>query len=195
MTTSDISQYGASLPEHYLLLTAVSLAALVIITFLSRARIRSLWLNIKTRHRINRMGLKQISNLQCPDGLGHHFVIDRLLLRQDGISLLVFKQYPGSIFCADNIDEWTQMIGGKRYPFKNPLIDLEYQVKAVSACVPDIPVNGYLYFDHHARFPKGHPERVIHLDNIPPSLQRHKKVKPKAAVESAWKKICALKTA
>jgi hypothetical protein len=195
MTTSDIYQYGATLSQHYLLLIVVGLAALVIILFLGRARIRNSWMNIKTRHRINRMGLKQISNLQCPDGLGHHFMIDRLLLRQDGISLLIFKQYPGSIFCADDIDEWTQMIGGKRYPFKNPLVDLEYQVKAVSACVPGIEVNGYLCFDHHARFPKGHPERVIHLDSIPPSLQRNKKIKPEAAVETAWKKICALKTA
>jgi hypothetical protein len=152
-------------------------------------------MNIKTRHRINHMGLEQIANLHCPDGLGDHFVIDRLLLRRDGISLLIFKQYPGSIFCADGIDEWTQMIGGKRYPFKNPLVDLEYQVKAVSACVPGVPVNGYLYFDHHARFPKGHPERVIHLDNIPPSLQRSKKIKPEAAVAAAWEKIRALEAA
>ena len=81
-----------------------------------------------------------MSNFKFPDGLGNYFTVDRLILRQDGISLLVFKQYPGSIFCADGIDEWTQMLAGKSYRFQNPLIDLDFQIKAISSFVPDVPV-------------------------------------------------------
>ena len=146
-------------------------------------------MNIKTRYRLNRLGLKQISNIQCPDGLGHYFTIDRLVMRHDGISLLLFKQYPGTIFCADDIDDWTQMLAGKSYRFKNPLVDLDYQVKAVAACVPDVPVNGFLLFGRHAEFPKGHPDRVIRLDKIPEALKRNKQHKVQASVESAWEKL------
>ena len=146
-------------------------------------------MNIKTRMCLNRLGLRQISNFQFPDGLGHCFTVDRLLMRPDGISLLIYKQFPGSIFCADHIPEWTQMLGGKSYPFKNPLVDLDHQIKAISASIPDVPVNGYIFFDHQARFPKGHPDRVIRLGSIPSSLYRDNKNKAQASVVAAWEHL------
>lgn len=194
MTTSDIYQFGISILDQYALLIGLILVVLAIIIYLGHSRIKHTWLNFQTRSRLNSLGLKQISNIQCPDGLGHYFTIDRLVMRQDGISLLLFKQYPGVIYCADDIDEWTQMLAGKSYRFKNPLVDLDYQVKAISACIPDVEVNGYLLFDHGAEFPKGHPDRVIHLDKIPEALQRDKQHKVQASVESAWEKLCALKS-
>lgn len=193
MTINDIYQYGISILDQYALLIALALVMLVVIIFLSHSNIKHVWLNTKTRYRLNRLGIKQISNIQCPDGLGNYFNIDRLVMRHDGISLLVFKQYPGSIFCADDIDEWTQLLAGRSYRFRNPLVDLDYQVKAVSACIPDVPVNGFLFFDRQAEFPKGHPDRVIQFDKIPEALKRNKQHKVQASVESAWKKLDALK--
>ena len=197
MTSSELYQYGNSLLDNYALLItlliALILAVLAVVIYLGRRNIEHAWLNIKTRYCLKHLGLKQISNLKCPDGLGSDFIIDRLVMRHDGISLIVFKQYPGTIFCADDIDQWTQMLAGKSYRFKNPLVDLDYQVKAVSACVEDVPVNGFLFFDPQAKFPKGHPDRVIHLDNIPEALKRNKQVKVQAAVETAWEKLSTLK--
>lgn len=193
MTINDIYQYGISILDQYALLIALALVMLAVIIFLSHSNIQHAWLNTKTRYHLNRLGLKQISNFQFPDGLGHYFTIDRLVMRHDGISLLLFKQYPGSIFCAEDIEQWTQMLAGKSYPFKNPLVDLDYQVKTVSACIPDVPVNGFLLFDRQARFPKGHPDRVIQLDNIPEALMRNKKKQVQTAVATAWKKLDALK--
>lgn len=193
MTTNDLYQYGISILDQYALLIALALVMLAVFIFLSQSNIKHAWLNTKTRYRLNRLGIKQISNIQCPDGLGHYFNIDRLVMRHDGISLLLFKQYPGSIFCAEDIEQWTQMLAGKSYPFKNPLVDLDHQVKAVSAVIPDVPVNGFLLFDRQARFPKGHPDRVIQLDNIPEALMRNKKKQVQTAVATAWKKLDALK--
>ena len=193
MTTTDIYQYGISLLDQYVLLIALILVALAIVIYLGRSNFKHAWLNIKTRYRLNHLGLKHITNFQCPDGLGHYFNIDRLVMRHDGISLLVFKQYPGSIFCADDIDQWTQMLAGKSYRFKNPLVDLDHQVRAVAACIPDVPVNGFLLFDRQAEFPKGHPDRVIHLDKIPEALKLNKQHKVQACVESAWEKLRTLK--
>ena len=146
-------------------------------------------MNFKIRSCLNRLGLKQISKLQCPDGFGHYFTIDLLILRHDGITLLIHKRYPGKIFCADKIDDWTQMLGNKSYHFKNPLYDLDNQVKAVSACVPKVPVNGFLFFDHLTEFPKGYPDRIIHLKKIPDELKRSKHHEVQTSVMAAWKKL------
>ena len=145
---------------------------LILILFINRGRLIAYWMDVKTRRCLNNLGLEQIHNVKCPDGLGHEFNIDRLVLRQNGISILMQKKYPGKIFCADHIDHWTQMLGQKSYNFKNPLFELDYQIKALEACLPDVDINGYLFFDHNAEFPKGHPQRVIHPVAIPADLEK-----------------------
>jgi len=186
---SDITQLIFQRTQQYAWPLSLVLLLVVIVLYLNRRKIKHGWLNLKTRRRLGRLGSRQISAFKCPDGLEHYFVIDRLILRPDGISLLVFKCYPGKIFCADNIDHWTQMLGKKSYRFTNPLYDLECQIKAVSACVPGVPVNGYLFFDHLTEFPKGHPDRVIHINNIPPQLLRDKKREVDTGVMYGWKKL------
>ena len=116
----DINQVLNMLRDQYALLAALVLVVLALLLFMNRRGIKRLWLNIKTRYCLNRLGLKQIANFRFPDGLGDYYTVDRLVLRKDGISLLVFKQYPGSIFCADDIDEWTQLLVVKSYRFRSP---------------------------------------------------------------------------
>jgi len=193
MKTSDYFQSISNDVNQYALLIALVLAVLILVIVLKRGAIRQLWLNIKTRFYLNRLGLKGISNFRCPDGLGDYFIIDRLLMCPDGISVIIFKQFSGVIFCADHIDEWSQILEGKSYKFKNPLIDLEHQVNAVSSCIPGVPVNGYLFFDHRALFPKGHPERVIQIDTIPQSLKRNRHAVTGTPIKSAWEKLRSLK--
>ncbi len=188
----DIDRLFAVLQDQLGLLITLVLVPLVLVVILNRRPLVAAWLNLKTRYRLNRLGLKQIADFKFPDGLGNYFTVDRMIMRPDGISLVVFKQFPGSIFCADDIEEWTQMLAGKSYRFKNPLIDLDYQIKAVSAVVPNVPVDGYLFFDHQALFPKGHPERVISLQEIPEALEKRKKSEASAGVTTAWDKLKAI---
>ncbi len=189
MTMNEVLQDITQLSDHYVLSAALALLVIVIIIYLSRRKIKHGWLNMKTRRCLNKLGYKQVTNFKCPDGLGHYFIIDRLILRKDGITLLLYKPYPGKIFCADKIDDWTQMLGMKSYRFKNPLYDLENQIKAVSACVSKVPVNGFLFFDHLTEFPKGHPDRIIHLKNIPQELERVKRDEVEPSVMTAWKNL------
>ena len=186
---NEISPHILQLMEGYTLPIILVLLTLAIIIYLSRGKIRDNWLSLKTRYRLNHLGIKQITNLQCPDGLDHYFNIDRLILRQDGITLLAHVCYPGKIFCADKIDDWTQMLGKKSYRFKNPLYDLDCEIKAVSACVPDVPVNGFLFFDHQTEFPKGHPDRILRLKEIPDELKRNKQDEVQEKVMSAWQDL------
>ena len=188
MDTLNISQLIEQATWHHALLAGLVILLLVLLV-VKRKKLVLGWLNLKTRRRLGRLGYGQLSKLHCPDGLGYHFVIDRLILRHDGISVLMFLNYPGKIFCADDIDDWTQMIGMKSYRFKNPFYELECQVKSVSECVPEVPVNGYLFFDHQASFPKGHPVRVINMNEIPKTLERDKQLKVNAQVKSAWEKL------
>ncbi len=188
MDTVNISQLIDKTTGHYVLLFGVLILVLVFVVVKRKSLVQG-WLNLKTRRRLSRLGYGQLSKLHCPDGLGYHFVIDRLILRHDGITVLMFINYPGKIFCADGIDDWTQMVGRKSYRFKNPLYELECQVKAVADTIPGVAVDGYLFFDLHASFPKGHPRRVIHMNNIPQSLERDKRHKVNAVVQSGWKKL------
>lgn len=192
MSISDIFQTDNSINGQYAFLIVLALIILVTTVLLNRRKIKHTWLNFKTRHCLGRLGFKQLTNFRLPDGLGHQFNIDRLILRHDGITLLVYKRYPGRIFCADNIDNWTQMLGQKSYRFKNPLDDLDCQIKAISAKVPNVPINGFLFFDHQAEFPKGHPERVINLKSIPGELKPSKELDVEASVMSAWEKLVTM---
>jgi len=189
MTDTDIYQSLLHFVENNAWMLALVLLLLITVVFLMRGKIRNTWLNMRTRRQLKRLGLKQLSHFKCPDGLGGYFDIDRLVLRRDGISLIVIKQFAGSIFCAENIDEWTQMLEGKSYRFKNPLIDLDYQINALSECIPDVPIDGYLFFDHHASFPKGRPDRVISADDLPESLLRVKQQHAEKMIEKSWHQL------
>jgi len=139
----------------------------------------------KSRRCLNELGYQQKRDVFYPDGMGGKLKIDRLVQGQHGISVVLFMPYEGNIFCADNIDEWTQMTGGKSYSFENPLNHLDITVNTVSGVV-SVPVDGYLYFGHRASFPKGRPRRVISHDCLPEALTPPRKSKPDAAVMDAW---------
>lgn len=174
--------------QHPALLAALALFVAIAVFFVFKRNIQQAWKNHRTRSLLNKLAHKQYCQLKCPDGLGYHFVIDRVLLRPNGISLLIYNKFPGRIFCAENIDEWTQMLGQKSYRFKNPLYDLDCKIKAVKACVPGVDVDGFLFFDHQTVFPKGYPDRVIFKDNMPEALNRSKTKVQKSVLE-AWQKL------
>lgn len=140
---------------------------------------------VKSRRCLNRLGYQQRRDFFYPDGMGGKLKIDRLVQGQHGISVVLYMPYEGNIFCADNIDEWTQMTGGKSYSFENPLNHLDITVNTVSEAVP-VPVDGYLFFGHRAGFPKGRPHRVISQGRLPEALTPPAKSKPDAAVIDAW---------
>jgi len=174
--------------QHPSLLAALALLVSMMIFFVFKQQIRQAWKNHRTQSFLKGLANKQYKQLKCPDGLGYHYTIDHVLLRPNGISLLVYNKFPGKIFCAENIDEWTQMLGQKSYRFKNPLYDLDCKIKAVKACVPDVDVDGFLFFDQQTEFPKGCPNRVIFKDNIPETLMRSK-TKVQKPVLAAWQKL------
>jgi len=59
------------------------------------------------------------------------------------------------------------VIGQKSFKFENPLFELDNQLTALKLLSGGMPIHGFLFFNHSAEFPKGHPEMVLHPDNIP----------------------------
>lgn len=189
MDTRDSFQNLVNLVQQHAIEVAPVLLVLVLVVYFGRRKFRSMRHNYKTRRQLSKLGVNQLVNVQWPDGMGHYFTIDRLILGTDGIIVLRYLHYPGKIFCAEHIDDWTQMLGQKSYRFKNPFYDLDFQVKAVSAFIPDVAVNGFLFFHQSAEFPKGHPDRVIQYSNIPEKLAPGKRKQVQARVMAAWEKL------
>jgi hypothetical protein len=173
------------------LLTPLVLLLLCVafLLWINHQRLRNCWLQFTTRSWLDRLGPEQLTAVQCLDGLDDHCNIDRLLLRHEVISVLVEKRYAGRMFAAEGIDQWTRMPGQRSYSLRNPLHELELQVRAVAACFPGVEVDGYLFFDHGATFPRDWPRRLIHPQHIPEELQPNHRHRVNPRVLQAWKEF------
>ena len=165
---------------------AIIALALAIIAIVNRKRIQISWREWRMQRILNRIGSEQIRDLVCADGLDGYYRIDRLALIEDAILLISYKPFGGNIFCAERISEWTQVIGQKSFKFQNPLFEIENQLTALRLLIGNAPLRGYLFFNHSALFPKGHPDSVLNPDNVPQAFLRDHCGKPNAEIQAAW---------
>lgn len=165
------------------------LFALAIILWINRKRLGLLFREWRIQRSLNQIGAAQIRNLVCADGLDGYYKLDRLALTNDAILLISYKAFGGNIYCAENISEWTQVVGQKSFKFENPLFELENQLTALRLIMGNVPLRGYLFFNHSAEFPKGQPESVLHPDNIPVPILRSNCTQPRADVQAAWEQL------
>lgn len=189
----DVDQYLDRLGlEPNLVIAGLVALAILLLVALNHRRIASAWREWRIRRLLDRIGLEQIRNLRCPDGLDGYHAIERLALASDSILVISYKRFSGKIYCAEQIDEWTQMIGQKSFKFPNPLFELEYQLTSLRLQSGSEPIEGFIFFDASAAFPKGHPENVWHPGNIPPSLLREHCPPPNAEIQAAWERLKSL---
>ena len=170
----------------------VLLIIVVFAAWINRIILFRAWKSWRTDRLLNNLGLEQICNLPCPDGLDGEFVLERLVKLPDEIVLIVFKRYPGNIYCAEKISQWTQVLEQKSYKFENPLFELENQMAALAGLIPGIPIRGYLFFDHSAFFPKGHPDAVLFPGNIPDKFSQYHDIKVEDDITAAWKVLAQM---
>jgi hypothetical protein len=165
---------------------AIIAIALLLILYLNRRPLLVRYNEWRIQRCLNRIGVEQIRDLACPDGLEGHYNIDRLALTRDAILVIAYKPYVGNIYCAERIAEWTQVIGQKSFKFENPLFELDNQITALNLAFGGGPLKGYLFFSHSAVFPKGHPESVLQPNSIPPHFMRDQNKPVKEEVRAAW---------
>ena len=135
---------------------------------------------------LKQIGCDQIRNLVCADGLDGYFNIDRLVLTPDSILLISYKLYGGNIYCAEHISDWTQLIGQKSFKFVNPLFELENQLTSLKLLTGNAHLEGYLFFNRSAEFPKGHPDRVLHPGIIPDRFSAANCETVNPEIKAAW---------
>ena len=165
--------------------------ALLLILHLNRAGLQLRFRDWRLQRCLNRIGSEQIRDLVCDDGLDGYYKIDRLALTNDSILLISYKPYVGKIYCAERISEWTQVIGQKSFKFENPLFELENQLTALKSITGNVTLRGYLFFNHSAVFPKGHPESVLQPDNIPAPFVDSQVTSINADIRAAWDRLKA----
>lgn len=171
----------------------IILLAAAIIALINARKLNLFVLSWRRKRLLNAIGIKQKHNLIYPDGLDGSFKVDRLILLRDSILLISLKQYAGNIYCAEQISEWTQVVGQKSYKFHNPLFDLENQMTTLRTSVPGVTIKGALFFDHSAEFPKGHPTSVLHRNNIPEHYFSQRDIAETAyPVLKAWEALVEL---
>ena len=167
---------------------ALVVAGLVIVLILlvNRKRLQLRLREWRIQRCLQQIGCEQNRNLNCPDGLDGYYTIDRLALVQDAILLIAYKPYGGNIYCSERIAEWTQVIGQKSFKFENPLFELDNQLTALKLLSGGVPIQGFLFFDHNAEFPKGHPHMVLHPENIPDRFLHAHCDPVNPLVQAAW---------
>ena len=183
----DIGQYfnGLNLESDVMVALTVVLALLLVL-FLNRKRIIVSLREWRIQRCLGRIGSEQIRGLVCDDGLDGYYRIDRLALTPKAILLINYRPYVGNIYCADSISEWTQVIGQKSFKFENPLFEIENQLTSLRLLIGDVPIRGYLFFNHSAEFPKGHPDSVLTPDNIPAEFLATGNDGVPAEIRAAW---------
>jgi len=166
----------------------VALAAMLIL-FVNRRRLLLRFQEWRIERCLRQIGIEQIRNLVCADGIDGFYSIDRLALTGDAVLLISYKPYGGNIYCAERISEWTQVIGRKSYKFRNPLFELDNQLTSLRLLIGNAPLRGFLFFNHSALFPKGHPDSVLNPENIPDKFLTANCGTPSAEIRAAWEQL------
>ena len=113
------------------------------------------------RAALKAVSISQLNDVLVPDGMGGQIYVDHLLLTSRGITVVDVKDFAGTVFASDRMQEWTVIGTGRRFGFPNPQATLLDRVAAVRQLVPNVPVEGYIVFGDLADFSKGRPKYVI----------------------------------
>ena len=141
--------------------------------------------------------IRQISkyvlhNVVIPDAVEGSSYIDWLVLTPRGILVLSQKPYSGMIFAAENISQWTQVVGRRSYSFDNPLQQLEVDVVTIKSLIPNAPVKGYVVFDQDSYFPKGKPNKALTLKEVKQNISVLKEGAISPELKEFWDKLCSV---
>lgn len=101
--------------------------------------------------------------------------IDHVVVSRFGVFVVETKNYSGRIVGATNRRQWTQMLGGRKYKFQNPLHQNYKHVLAVKsiAGLDDDQVVPLIVFAGAARFVGTRPNGVLKLSEISKTVRSY----------------------
>lgn len=90
---------------------------------------------------------KLLMNLNIPVDASKTTEIDLLMIHETGIYVFEIKHYKGTIYGKDSEPTWTQYFRTvKNNTFKNPLLQNQYHIAAISKLFPTIPIQSIVVF-------------------------------------------------
>lgn len=127
-----------------------------------------------------------LENVALSDGTGAILVVDFLVLFDDRVVALDYRDFEGLLFAGDKTEQWTQVLGRHSYRFANPLYELRDKATLLTKRLDPLGVEGYVVFSDAGRFPKGKPERVITQSQAIGEVLPQVKINKKAPLPAAW---------
>lgn len=182
--TNIINQHGDTITTW-----GIAFLLLLIALFFIWPAAKGWYLDLTLRQKINGLAAESLHQVVIPDGMDGVVYIENLLLTPAGLLILPVHRYQGVLFAADNIDNWTQVIGKRSYKFANPLPQLEADVLAAKNCVGDIPVQGQVLYTRGVEFPKGKPDQLISLSELESMRQQNGDKPVPAAYMQEWDEL------
>jgi len=165
----------------------VLLAVLIgLALYLSWAPIQQLLSHWRLHSLVNKLGMASLRNVYIPDGLGDVIYVEQLILRPTELLLITIKPFRGNIFAAEQIDQWTQVIGHHSHKFANPLHQQEHDLQALSAIVPKQTIRSMVVFAKGCRFPKGKPDHVHDYQELKDLSANQEKQAISPELQAAW---------
>lgn len=164
----------AVLPYAWIPVTA-AICALVFVAVRAKGRRIKGWVGEKAvRSILSAQGYEHLHDLYLPSR-GGVTQVDHVALVGDTFVVIETKNYEGAIYPQHGTIHWTQVLAGGKVKnrFQSPLQQNHGHVKAVQALVgAGVPVEGLVVFAGGARFPKGRPEGVVTITELPRELKR-----------------------
>lgn len=177
-----------------LIAAAIALGVLVVLVALG-FWLRQLLEKLRIKRAIRRLGEDVISNVVVTDGVEGHVFVEHIVLTPRSVLVVSVRRYPGAIFAAANMDMWAQVTDGGSFKFPNPLHEIQSAIMAIKGHLPGVNVKGVILFDRDSTFPKGKPDGVIHVSEIPRRKRGEARPTLPEDIVQAWGRLQALKAA
>jgi len=184
MLTSLLTQ-----DNEFLIVWGIVLVLLLAGVLLSWPTLHSGYRDRRLQKKIRAVGADVLRQVVISDGLDGAVYLENLLLTPDGLLVLPVHRYQGVVFAADDIDNWTQVLGKRTYKFPNPLPQLQSEVLAVKNYAAQTPVEGRVVFTPGVEFPKGRPDKLLSMDELGALAEQNRAREVPPAYRQSWESL------
>ena len=126
----------------------------------------------RIRTSLDRFSADILHEFIVPGAYGGLARIEYAILTSGGVVCLQSKFCNGAVFGEADDAQWTNVDGGNRQRFLNPLIQGEGRRRALQNIVPDAPVASLVVFTGAVEFMSTLPDNVVHISELAATLER-----------------------
>ena len=121
---------------------------------------------------LDRFSADVLHDFIVPGAYGGLARIEHAILAAGGVLCLQVKHCNGAVFGAAEDAQWTNVDGGDRQRFLNPLIQSEGRRRALQNILPDAPIANFVVFTGAVEFMSSLPDNVIHIRELAAAIER-----------------------